>query len=216
MRTRIALVTVLSVAIISIIATAVLTRPVVSQAAQVSQVTRVSTRPSHPHLGKSSPSPASQASWKQLHGDHQADIANLGALLSWSSGTLAASNASRTIGAWPPIPSIGPAATPPPQASTTPPAQASATGATAATVVSDATSTATSDWACIRTHESGDRYNQSSAPSGAYGIVSVTWHSNGFSGWPYQAAPSVQDSLALKLYNEYGWQPWSTRHVCGV
>jgi muramidase (phage lysozyme) len=82
--------------------------------------------------------------------------------------------------------------------------------------VTDATSTATPDWQCIRIHESGDRYNDPSAPSGAYGIVPVTWASYGYSGWPYEAPPAVQDALALRLYNEYGWQPWSSRYACGL
>ena len=82
--------------------------------------------------------------------------------------------------------------------------------------VTDATSTNTANWQCIRVHESGDEYNSSAAPSGAYGIVEVTWHSFGYSGWPYQAPASVQDALALRLYNEYGWRPWSTRFVCGL
>jgi hypothetical protein len=80
----------------------------------------------------------------------------------------------------------------------------------------DATSTATADWRCIRVHESGDEYNDPSRPSGAYGIIQVTWRSNGFSGWPYEAAAAFQDALALKLYNEYGWHPWSSRFACGL
>lgn len=82
--------------------------------------------------------------------------------------------------------------------------------------VTDATSTNTADWQCIRVHESGDAYNDPSRPSGAYGIELVTWESNGYSGWPYEAPPAVQDALALKLYNEYGWVPWSTRFACGL
>ena len=80
----------------------------------------------------------------------------------------------------------------------------------------DATSTTTADWQCIRVHESGDEYNDPARPSGAYGILEETWRSYGYNGWPYQAAPALQDALALKLYNEYGWQPWSTRFVCGL
>jgi hypothetical protein len=80
----------------------------------------------------------------------------------------------------------------------------------------DATSTATTDWQCIRVHESGDEYNDPGRPSGAYGILVETWRSFGYSGWPYEAAPAVQDALALRLYAEYGWQPWSTRYVCGL
>jgi hypothetical protein len=65
-------------------------------------------------------------------------------------------------------------------------------------------------------HESSDEYNSSDAPSGAYGIVQETWQSYGFSGWPYQASAATQDQLALELYNEYGWQPWSSRYACGL
>ncbi|HEX4082436.1 MAG TPA: transglycosylase family protein, partial [Acidimicrobiales bacterium] len=80
----------------------------------------------------------------------------------------------------------------------------------------DATSTTTADWQCIRVHESGDEYNDAARPSGAYGILVSTWRSFGYSGWPYEAAPAVQDALALRLYAEYGWHPWSTRYACGL
>ncbi len=80
----------------------------------------------------------------------------------------------------------------------------------------DATSTDTPDWQCIRVEESGDTYNDPAKPSGAYGILKMTWQSNGFDGWPYQAPPALQDSLALKLYHEFGWVPWSSRFACGL
>ena len=80
----------------------------------------------------------------------------------------------------------------------------------------DATSTDTTDWQCIRVRESGDIYNDAAEPSGAYGILEVTWQSNGYSGWPYEASPATQDALALKLYNEFGWVPWSSRYACGL
>jgi hypothetical protein len=83
-------------------------------------------------------------------------------------------------------------------------------------VVTDATSTTTPDWACIRDHESGDRFNTPAAPGGAYGFLEGTWLSLGYGGWPYQAPPAVQDHAVLFLYNELGWQPWSTRVVCGL
>jgi hypothetical protein len=75
---------------------------------------------------------------------------------------------------------------------------------------------ATSDWGCIRTHESGDEYNDPARPSGAYGILIGTWHAFGYSGWPYEAPASVQDHLALELYSLYGFHPWSTRIACGL
>jgi hypothetical protein len=80
----------------------------------------------------------------------------------------------------------------------------------------DGNSVYTADWACIRMRESGNRYNDPNAPSGAYGILASTWHSFGFTGWPYQAAPIVQDSLALKLHSMYGFHPWSSRFACGL
>ena len=80
----------------------------------------------------------------------------------------------------------------------------------------DATSIDTADWACIRVHESGNQYNSPNAPSGAYGIIEQTWHAYGYPGWPYEAPAAVQDALALRLYNEYGWHPWGSRWACGL
>lgn len=85
-----------------------------------------------------------------------------------------------------------------------------------ASAITDATSTTTPDWACIRQHESGDQFNSPTAPGGAYGFLEMTWLSLGYSGWPYQAPAWVQARAALFLYNELGWQPWSTRFVCGL
>jgi type IV secretory pathway VirB10-like protein len=82
--------------------------------------------------------------------------------------------------------------------------------------VTDANSVATADWACIRMHESGDRYNSPAAPSGAYGILISTWRSFGLSGWPYEAPASQQDQVALELYARYGFHPWSSRYACGL
>jgi Transglycosylase-like domain len=82
--------------------------------------------------------------------------------------------------------------------------------------VTDANSVATADWACIRVHESGDRYNSPAAPSGAYGILISTWRSFGLSGWPYEAPASLQDQVALELYARDGFQPWSSRFACGL
>lgn len=125
---------------------------------------------------------------------------------------------------------IGAPATPTPAgaspagtAATTAPPPATQTAPTAATStspppppVTNATSTTTPTWQCIRVHESGDRYNTATAPSGAYGMLLSTWASLGFSGWPYQYPASVQNTEALYLYGEFGWQPWSTKTVCGL
>ncbi|HEY6428120.1 MAG TPA: hypothetical protein VIX84_12925 [Acidimicrobiales bacterium] len=80
---------------------------------------------------------------------------------------------------------------------------------------SDATSTNTSDWACIRQHESSDNYGEYNG--GAYQFELGTWV--GLNGLPNPAEdypPAVQDAAALKLYSERGWEPWSTRYVCGL
>ena len=83
-------------------------------------------------------------------------------------------------------------------------------------VKNDANTPYTGDWMCIRIHESGNVYNDPGKPSGAYGILDSTWHAFGYSGWPYQAPPVVQDHLALKLYSLYGFHPWSSRFACGL
>ena len=81
--------------------------------------------------------------------------------------------------------------------------------------VSDATSTNTPHWACIRQHESGGNY--SAGNGGAYQFEFGTWNSLTGLPSPAQDYPaSVQDAAALKLYSERGWEPWSTRYVCGL
>jgi hypothetical protein len=80
---------------------------------------------------------------------------------------------------------------------------------------SDAVSTNTSDWACIRAHESNDNYAVGNG--GAYQFELGTWV--GLTGLPSPAQdypPAVQDAAALKLYSQRGWEPWSTRYVCGL
>jgi len=89
------------------------------------------------------------------------------------------------------------------------PAPAPATGP------SDATSTNTADWACIRQHESGGNYAEGGG--GAYQFGNGTWTSLTGLPSPAQDYPaSVQDAAALKLYSERGWEPWTTRYVCGL
>jgi Transglycosylase-like domain len=105
---------------------------------------------------------------------------------------------------------------PGPDTAGTPGAAAPSPPSTAAPPPTDATSTATANWDCIRVHESGNRYNSPAAPSGAYGILLSTWSSFGLSGWPYEAPAAQQDALALQLYQQYGWTPWSTRYACGL
>jgi hypothetical protein len=96
------------------------------------------------------------------------------------------------------------------------PTPAAAVPAAAPAPVNDDTSVDTADWQCIRIHESGDNYNDPNMPSGAYGILISTWQSLGYSGWPYQAAPALQDAAALRLHAEYGFEPWGSRFACGL
>jgi hypothetical protein len=95
-------------------------------------------------------------------------------------------------------------------------AQAAATPAPApAANVSDATSTSTADWACIRVHESGGNYSEGGG--GAYQFELGTWEGlTGLNTPAQDSPPAVQDSAALRLYSERGWEPWSTRSVCGL
>ena len=94
-------------------------------------------------------------------------------------------------------------------------APASAPEAAAPAGASDATSTNTADWACIRQHESGGNYSVGNG--GAYQFQFGTW--TALTGLPSPAEdypPAVQDAAALKLYSERGWEPWTTRFVCGL
>lgn len=67
--------------------------------------------------------------------------------------------------------------------------------------------------------ESGGRYNDPSAPNGAYSLLAgplqgvptwETWRPSWASGYelPYQAPPKAQDLAAHKLYRAYGLEPW--------
>jgi muramidase (phage lysozyme) len=80
---------------------------------------------------------------------------------------------------------------------------------------SDATSVDTSDWACIRFNESRDNYGEQGG--GAYQFEDGTWQTiTGLPGSAEDYSPAIQDAAALKLYAERGWEPWTTRYVCGL
>ncbi len=95
------------------------------------------------------------------------------------------------------------------------PAPAVPLATTALAGASDATSTNTADWACIRQHESGGNYSVGNG--GAYQFEFGTW--TALTGLPSPAEdypPAVQDAAALKLYAQRGWEPWTTRYLCGL
>jgi hypothetical protein len=65
----------------------------------------------------------------------------------------------------------------------------------------DARSTRTLDWSCIRNAESHNNYRQ---VSGAYGILTSTWHWLGESGVPGAASVATQDAFALRIFAANG------------
>jgi hypothetical protein len=80
---------------------------------------------------------------------------------------------------------------------------------------SDASSTNTPDWACIRQRESGDDYSEGGG--GAYQFALGTWEGlTGLNTPAEDSAPAVQDAAALRLFSQRGWEPWTTRYVCGL
>ncbi len=94
-------------------------------------------------------------------------------------------------------------------------APAAAPAPVPAGTASDATSTNTPDWACIRAHESGDNYSEGGG--GAYQFALGTWEGLTGLGTPAEdSPPAVQDAAALKLFAQRGWEPWTTRYVCGL
>ncbi len=111
-----------------------------------------------------------------------------------------------------PVPAPAPAPAPAPEPA---PALQPALAPAPAAGSSDATSTNTPDWACIRQHESGGNYSEGNG--GAYQFELGTW--NGLTGLPAPAEdypPAVQDAAALRLFAQRGWEPWTTRYVCGL
>jgi hypothetical protein len=65
-------------------------------------------------------------------------------------------------------------------------------------------------WAELRECESGDNYaiDTGNGFYGAYQFAEATWLGLGYSGFPNQAAPAVQDQAAERLQAMDGWGPW--------
>jgi len=64
--------------------------------------------------------------------------------------------------------------------------------------------------AALRMCESTDRYwlNTGNGYYGAYQFSAVTWWWLGYSGYPHEASPAVQDQAVRDLYDLMGWTPW--------
>jgi hypothetical protein len=64
--------------------------------------------------------------------------------------------------------------------------------------------------AALRMCESTDRYfvNTGNGYYGAYQFSAVTWWWLGYSGYPHEASPAVQDQAVRDLYALMGWSPW--------
>lgn len=69
-------------------------------------------------------------------------------------------------------------------------------------------------WACIREKESNNNYR--TPGGGAYQFKNGTWEDMGGTGKPEDADPATQDAMAMKLYQQRGWQPWTTAPRCGA
>ena len=219
MRTRIALAAAMAAALISIMTTTSLTLVSTAGSATTGPLVTGSTTSAKPATpvagGRTGSSLSTAAELSMSNALHTVDEATSTTGSGASSSTSTAPATTSTTAAPVTTPTEAVAAVRNPPATTTASTAPSSAPATPPPVT-DATSTATSDWQCIRLHESGDRYNSAAAPSGAYGILAVTWHSFGQSGWPYQAPAATQDTVALELYHRYGWAPWGTRFVCGL
>ena len=66
------------------------------------------------------------------------------------------------------------------------------------------------DFARLRMCESGGNYatNTGNGFYGAYQFDLRTWHGQGYSGLPSDAAPATQDAAAQSLQSQRGWEPW--------
>ncbi|WP_328842203.1 transglycosylase family protein [Nakamurella leprariae] len=75
-----------------------------------------------------------------------------------------------------------------------------------------------SEWQRLRQCESGDNYtiNTGNGYYGAYQFDLSTWRSVGGTGYPHQASRATQDALALKLWQQRGWSPWTCASILGL
>jgi hypothetical protein len=68
------------------------------------------------------------------------------------------------------------------------------------------------EFAELRQCESSDNYQTDTGNGyfGAYQFDEETWLGLGYSGYPNEASPSVQDQAAEQLQAQRGWEPWPT------
>ena len=77
-----------------------------------------------------------------------------------------------------------------------------------------ADSASSSPWqgvlAALRSCESSGDYTADTGNGyyGAYQFEIGTWQSLGYSGYPHEASPAVQDQAVARLYAARGWTPW--------
>jgi hypothetical protein len=62
----------------------------------------------------------------------------------------------------------------------------------------------------LRMCESTDDYgaNTGNGYYGAYQFSAITWWWLGYTGYPHEASPAVQDEAVRYLYSIFGWTPW--------
>ncbi len=89
-------------------------------------------------------------------------------------------------------------------------AQAASDAADAAAAAPTGGGDAGGVWADLRQCESGGNYADDTGNGyyGAYQFALSTWQSLGFSGYPNQAPPAVQDAAAQELQARSGWGQW--------
>ncbi len=87
----------------------------------------------------------------------------------------------------------------------------SATGSAGSSSSSAANAAAQNDvWYRLRMCESRNNYaiNTGNGYYGAYQFALPTWRGLGYSGYPHEAPPAVQDEAARKLQAKVGWGAW--------
>ena len=84
-------------------------------------------------------------------------------------------------------------------------------------VLKNATKGALAICSIKRFTEEVDGGDYSDGGGGAYQFALGTWEGlTGLSTPAQDSPPAVQDAAALTLFSQRGWEPWTTRYVCGL